>query len=136
MHRTSKYLALALVLIVSAVILVFAVHKSRRHTAGFNVQAATNTRFCYLDSPPIVVLDISSRGGLALNSEAVHKGIHSRKDVGPGIVLLFEPILKRGTCDVFGEQDALDGLRASTIADKYRDTVFGLMQRQHVLRGR
>ena len=71
MHRTSKYLALALVLIVSAVILVFAVRKSRRYTAGFNVQLATNTCSCYPDSPPILVLHISSRGRLVLNSEAV-----------------------------------------------------------------
>jgi len=76
MHRTRTYLAFALVLIVPAVILVFAVRKSRRHTAGFNVQVATNTCFCDtdLDSPPILVLHISSRGGLALNSEAVPDG--------------------------------------------------------------
>lgn len=74
MHRTSKYLALGLVLIVSAVILIFAVRKSRRQTARFNVQVATNTCFCYTDSPPIVVLHISSRGELALNSEAIPNG--------------------------------------------------------------
>jgi len=74
MHRTSKYLALGLVLIVSAVIVVFAVRKSRRHTAGFNVQVAANTCFCDQDSPPIFVLHISTRGGLALNSEAIPNG--------------------------------------------------------------
>ncbi len=74
MHRTSKYLALALGLIVSAVILVFASRKSRRSTTGFNVQVATNTCSCYPDFPRILVLHISSRGGLALNSESVPKG--------------------------------------------------------------
>jgi biopolymer transport protein ExbD len=74
MHRTRKYLAFALVLMVSAVILVFALRKSRTPTTGFNVQVATNTCSCYPDSPRILVLHISSRGGLALNSEAVPNG--------------------------------------------------------------
>ena len=65
MHRTSKCLALALGLIVSAVILVFALRDSRRPETGFNVQVA---------SPRIVVLHISSRVGLAINSESVPNG--------------------------------------------------------------
>ena len=74
MHRTSKYLALALVLIVSAVILVFALRRSRRPTKGFSVQVAANTCSCYPDSSRIFVLHISIGGGLALNSEAVPNG--------------------------------------------------------------
>ena len=65
MHRSSKYLALALGLIVPAEILVFALRDSRRPKTGFNVQLA---------SPRIVMLHISSRGGLAINSESVPKG--------------------------------------------------------------
>jgi len=65
MHRTSKYLALALGLIVSAETLVFALRDSRRPKTGFNVQVA---------SPRIVILHISSRGALAINSESVPNG--------------------------------------------------------------
>jgi hypothetical protein len=65
MHRTSKYLALALGLIVSGEILVFALRDSRRPKTGFNVQLA---------SPRIVMLHISSRGALAINSESVPNG--------------------------------------------------------------
>lgn len=71
MRPTGKYLAFAVALLISAAVLVFAVRKSRRRSAGFNVQLGTNTCFCYPDSPPIVVLHISGRGGLALNSEKV-----------------------------------------------------------------
>jgi hypothetical protein len=41
-----------------------------------------------------------------------------------------------GTRNVFREKDALDGLRASAVTHEHGDTVFGLMQRQHVLRSR
>src|SRR5258705_1734775 len=71
MDRTSKYLALALVLIVLAVILVFAQRDSRRPKTGFNVQVAANTCACSADAPRIVVLHIYSREGLAINSESV-----------------------------------------------------------------
>jgi hypothetical protein len=65
MHRTSKYLALTLGLIASAEILVFALRDSRRPKIGFNVPVA---------SPRIVMLHISSSGGLAINSESVPNG--------------------------------------------------------------
>lgn len=74
MHQTRKYFALALGLIVLAVILVFALRDSRRPKTGFTVQVATNTCACSADSPRIVVLRISSRGGLAINSESVPNG--------------------------------------------------------------
>ena len=65
MHRANKHLALALGLIVSAEILVFALHDSRRPKTGFNVPLA---------SPRIVMLHISSSGALAINSEPVPYG--------------------------------------------------------------
>src|SRR6266481_1415281 len=71
MHRNSKYLALALGLIISAFILVFVLRDSRRPKTGFNVQVATNTCDCYSDFRRIVVLRVSSRGGLTINSESV-----------------------------------------------------------------
>jgi biopolymer transport protein ExbD len=65
MHRTNKYLALVLGLIVSAEILVFAWRDSRRPKTGFNVQVA---------SPRIVMLHIAHAGALAINSELVSDG--------------------------------------------------------------
>jgi hypothetical protein len=65
MHRTNKYLAVVLGLIVSAEILVFAWRDSRRPKTGFNVQVA---------SPRIVVLHIRHTGALAIDSELVPDG--------------------------------------------------------------
>lgn len=64
MHRTSKYLTLALGLIVSADIVVFA-RDSRSLKTGVNVPLA---------SPRIVMPRISNRGALASNSESVPIG--------------------------------------------------------------
>jgi predicted anti-sigma-YlaC factor YlaD len=74
MHRTNKYFTHALVLIISAVILVFAFRDSRRPKTGLNVHVAANTCACHADSSRIVVLHISSRGGIAINSESVPNG--------------------------------------------------------------
>jgi len=79
MHQTSKYSALALGLTVLAVILFFALRDSRRPKAGFNVQVATDTCTCYMDSPGIVVLHIYTNGGLAINSESVSHGQLARR---------------------------------------------------------
>ena len=65
MHRTNKYLALALALIVSAEILAFAWRDSRSPKTALNVQVA---------SPRIVILHISNKGELAINSESVPYG--------------------------------------------------------------
>jgi hypothetical protein len=71
MRPTSKHVALTLVLMASAMILVFEWRKSRRPGTNFGVQLATNTCSCYHDSGQIVALHISSEGRLALNSDAV-----------------------------------------------------------------
>lgn len=65
MHRPNKYIALALGLMVSAEILVFALRDSRSPKTGFNVPVV---------SPRIVMLHISSSGALAINSESVPYG--------------------------------------------------------------
>ena len=62
MHRANKYLALALALIVSAEILAFAWRDSRSPKTALNVQVA---------SPRIIMLHISNKGELAINSESV-----------------------------------------------------------------
>jgi hypothetical protein len=74
MHKTGKYLILALGLTVLAAVLVLAWRHSRRRKTEFNIQVATNTCACYMDSPGIVVLHIYSKGGLAINSESVPNG--------------------------------------------------------------
>ena len=65
MHRPNKYIALALGLMVSAEILVFALRDSRSPKTGLNVPVV---------SPRIVMLHISSSGALAINSESVPYG--------------------------------------------------------------
>lgn len=65
MHRTNKYLAVAIGLIVSAEILVFALRESRSPKTGFYVPVA---------SPRIVMLHVSNRGALAINSESIPNG--------------------------------------------------------------
>lgn len=65
MHRSNKYIALALGLMVSAEMLVFALRDSRSPKTGFNVPVA---------SPRIVMLHISSSAALTINSESVPYG--------------------------------------------------------------
>ena len=64
-HRTNKYLALALALIVSAEILAFAWRDSRSPKTALNVQVA---------SARIIMLHISNKGELAIDSQAVPYG--------------------------------------------------------------
>jgi hypothetical protein len=76
MHRTSKYaalVALALGLMVLAGIPVLERRAFRPPKARFDVQEATNTCACEMDSPGVVVLHIYSAGGLAINSESISK---------------------------------------------------------------
>lgn len=74
MHQASKYLALALGSIALAIVLVVTLHHSRRPKTELDVQVAANTCTCYPYSSRILVLRISSRGELALNSEPVPSG--------------------------------------------------------------
>ena len=70
MNRRSKYLALALGLIFLVVIVVLARRGSRGPKTGFDVQAATSTCACPLDSG-LIVLYVHSNGQLAINLEPV-----------------------------------------------------------------
>ena len=65
MHRTNKYVALALGVIVSAGISVFALRESRSPRTEFYVPLA---------SPRVVLLHVSNRGALAINSDSVPNG--------------------------------------------------------------
>lgn len=71
MRRASKYLAVARGFLMLAVILVFVLGWSRKHTAGFGVQAARDTCGCYPDYSRIVVLRLSNEGEITINSEPV-----------------------------------------------------------------
>jgi biopolymer transport protein ExbD len=72
MNQRSKYVALALGLIVLAVIVVLALARrgSRSPKTGFDVQAATSTCACPLESG-LIVLYVHSNGKLAINLEPV-----------------------------------------------------------------
>src|SRR5260370_38566555 len=72
MNQRSEYVALALGLIVLAVIVVLALARrgSRSPKTGFDVQAATSTCACPLDSG-LIVLYVHSNGKLAINLEPV-----------------------------------------------------------------
>jgi|GEM_PF-4411456 len=70
MHQRSKYLALALGLIVLAVIVVLARRDFRSPKAGFDVQVAPSTCACPMDSG-LIVLYVHSDGTLAINLEPI-----------------------------------------------------------------
>jgi hypothetical protein len=69
MRPALRFGALSFVLAALALTLVFGLHKSRSPRTDFHVQLAPDTCSCHPGL--IIVLHISSEGGLALNSEAV-----------------------------------------------------------------
>ena len=71
MHRTRKYLALALGFIILSGVVVFVRRNSQIPKAGFDVPEAGNTCACEMDSPGVVVLHVRTGGGFAINSESV-----------------------------------------------------------------
>jgi len=89
MNQRSKYLALALGLIVLAVIVVLARRGSRSPKTGFDVQAATSTCACPLDSG-LIVLYVHSNGKLAINLEPV-----SSEQLSGRLGMIYEMRVKR-----------------------------------------
>ena len=91
MNQRTKYVALALGLIVLAVIVVLALARrgSRSPKTGFDVQAATSTCACPLDSG-LIVLYVHSNGKLAINLEPV-----SSEQLSGQLARIYEDRVKR-----------------------------------------
>lgn len=112
MHQSSKYLALALGLIVSLMIVALARRDSRSPKTGFDVQAATSTCACPLDSG-LIVLYVHSDGKLAINLEPV-----SSEQLSGQLSRIYEMRLKR-VLYLFPDNDA-SSERIAEIIDKVK----------------
>jgi biopolymer transport protein ExbD len=71
MRLTRKYLAVAFGLLLPTLILVSTLRRPRKHASGLPVQLASDTCYCDLYSPQIVVLRMSREGEIAIGSERI-----------------------------------------------------------------
>jgi biopolymer transport protein ExbD len=69
MRRKSSYATVPLATLLLVPILYTLIHGRSRHANGFHIQTASDTCSCYPDSSRIVVLHLSNRGGISINSE-------------------------------------------------------------------